>query len=479
MKSFASKLLFYIVGIVLIGYVVVFFLFNIFIDNYIMTGAKATLSAFDMAFENLPFTHLPSERTAEQVDGDWGYLLPTGQFLEAQPLEIQPIEQSVLNLGIILIGEDYRVIGPFRDLLSPSYQQEIDFLVQYYVENIAAQMSEEMFMVSSPTTTYYLRVMYTTMDGNSLSILLYTDISSSMHFKQNVNQILIVLLAVVGVFVLIVSAFMSARFKSEVKRLCSYAQQIGNGNFHEQTGRFADSEFEQLSASMGTMASMLQSYDDGQKRLFQNASHELRTPLMSINGYAEGILNDVFTKDEAVTIIKAESEKMDALISGILYISRIDSGLKLPNQLHRTSITELLHDCQDRLNVIARKSGKRIVFTSQEDEVSIVTDERKLEIVVINILSNAIRHAENEILINHVMNDGSIVIQIQDDGEGIDINDLPHIFDRFYKGENGNSGLGLSICKDVIESLGGTIKAENVPEPSKGSVFTVTVKSAQ
>ena len=153
----------------------------------------------------------------------------------------------------------------------------------------------------------------------------------------------------------------------------------------------------------------------------------------------------------------------------------LDSGLEIPNTLYLTNLQNLVYDCHERLRAIAEKSNKQITVETPENEVLIRTDDEKLEIVIVNILSNAIRYAENEVKITFYSVENGAEIQIQDDGPGVAHDDIPHIFDRFYKGENGNSGFGLAICKDILKNLGGNIHFENLQHPQRGAKFTISI----
>jgi signal transduction histidine kinase len=307
-----------------------------------------------------------------------------------------------------------------------------------------------------------------------VTILLYTDISSAVAFKDGMNQRLGLLLIFSGVLSLGISIVMSKRFKQAILKLSRHAESIGHGNFNDTAGVFKYTEFSELSKSMDNMSNMLHAYESRQKQFFQNVSHELRTPLMSIQGYAEGILADIFNKDEAAGIILSEGHKMTELVSSLLYLSRIDEGMDAPLNISSIDVKNLLSTCYERVKPIAAKSEKQIKTDSQES-IILDTDEEKLERAVINILSNAIRHGSSVVRISYRATGTDVEIKIQDDGKGIDKSDLPHIFERFYKGENGNSGLGLAISNDIIKSLGGRLRAENLPYPESGAVFTINL----
>jgi signal transduction histidine kinase len=320
---------------------------------------------------------------------------------------------------------------------------------------------------------YFMAASSSIIDGRQIHFLFYTDVTSIFDFKSSMNRTLGLILVIFGAFSLILPIVMSVRLKDSIKKLSRYAMEIGRGSFDSTINKLDYSEFEHLSNNKTKMAHLLQSSEEKQKHFFQNASHELRTPLMSIQGYAESIIENVFSKDEAAEIIIAESTKMDALVSGMLYISRIDSGLETSKTLSPVDINDLLAYCHERLKVIAEKASKRILIEYTKTSVVFETDYKKLVIVVTNVLSNAIRYADSEISVKYSIAGGRLEIQIYNDGQGINLNDLPYIFDRFYKGEEGNSGLGLAISKDLLSSLQGSIKAENISPSGQGVLFTI------
>ncbi len=208
------------------------------------------------------------------------------------------------------------------------------------------------------------------------------------------------------------------------------------------------------------------------KVLFQNVSHELKTPIMSIQGYAEGIETDVM-KDHvrAAEIILNESENMRGLIEEILFISKIDNG-RLKKVREELNICELLYFCMGRIEREAAKKNITLEAEFAENIPMYKGDEVQLEKVFSNLLSNALRYAKTKIRITCTLEKKYIKIVVADDGNGIDEKDFPHIFERFYKGKYGNTGIGLSIAKEVVKMHKGTIEAKN----DNGANFIVKLK---
>ena len=537
MKSFTKKLVLNCTGVIFVSFLIVYFLFNVLVSNYIraeaereLTGGmtdvvglthtfstvwvEGTFSPYHnvriISHEYVPYMRFGRFELDFRPYVEWSFLpmheapwnVTTRPFLVHAGIEIEDLEfgdvvlrsgvgpavaemniasirpirqQSFVNTDVIMIGDNNEVLSPWLDILSYTQRAEVEFLVDYYLSNRARFIDDEMTRVSGAGGTFYLSTSSQTVSDSSFSILMYTDISSAMAFTSSMNRILGLLLVLSGILSLAISVAMSARFKRAVVRLCDYAETIGRGNFNETAGAFNDTEFNLLSKSMNNMSNMLQAYENNQKQFFQNVSHELRTPLMSILGYAEGIIKDIFSKEEAADIILSEGHKMANLVDELLYVSRINNTVETHSTMSNLDAKDLLYECCERVKPIAQKSDKQVIIEPLQQEIYINADEEKLERAVINILSNAIRHAENEVKISYHIADDCLEIMIKDDGGGINPADLPRIFERFYKGENGNYGLGLAISKDIVKSLHGNITAKNQKSPQTGAVFTIVL----
>lgn len=207
-----------------------------------------------------------------------------------------------------------------------------------------------------------------------------------------------------------------------------------------------------------------------QQTFFQNASHELKTPLMAIQGYAEGIQAGVMDAGGAADVILAESDRMTELVEELLDISKIDMGRQLL-ALSEMDIRELLYDSIRAVEPIAA-CGIAIVPDFPEEPVMVSCDDIQLRRAVTNILSNGVRYARSQLRLTCRANKHHVTIRIQDDGDGIAEEDLPHIFDRFYMGRSGKSGIGLALTKEIVHLHKGTIRAYN---GDTGAVFEISI----
>ena len=207
-----------------------------------------------------------------------------------------------------------------------------------------------------------------------------------------------------------------------------------------------------------------------QQTFFQNASHELKTPLMAIQGYAEGIQAGVMDAGGAAEVILAESDRMTELVEELLDISKIDMGRQLL-ALSEMDVRELLYD-SIRAVEPAAAGGIAIVPDFPDEPVMVSCDDTRLRRAITNILSNGVRYARSQLHLTCRADKRHVTIRIQDDGDGIAEADLPHIFDRFYMGRSGKSGIGLALTKEIVHLHRGTIRAYN---GETGAVFEITL----
>ena len=208
-----------------------------------------------------------------------------------------------------------------------------------------------------------------------------------------------------------------------------------------------------------------------QQNFFQNASHELKTPLMAIQGYAEGIQAGVMDTASAAEVILEESDRMTELVEELLDISKIDMG-RQQLALSEMDVRELLYDSIRAVEPTVVSGGIAIVPDFPEEPVVVSCDDTRLRRAVTNILSNGVRYARSQLRLTCRADKRHVTIRIQDDGDGIAEEDLPHIFDRFYMGRSGKSGIGLALTKEIVHLHRGTIRAYN---GDGGAVFEITL----
>ena len=253
-----------------------------------------------------------------------------------------------------------------------------------------------------------------------------------------------------------------------IQHLCLQIQRINGETDAQIQDSYSLNELEALKRSYNQMEEMIRRSEEEKRQFFQNASHDLKTPLASITGYSQGIVSNVIKDHQkAASIILSESLRMTDLVESILSLSKMDSHTF---DLHPTDleVMEFLDECVDIMSTIRRDC---VIHLEAERPLMIRTDPELLKRVIQNILSNCLRYAEHEILIRMSTDGNSLILLIQDDGPGFLEKDLPHIFERFYKGNGGKNGIGLSIVWTGIHYLGGSITAGNRAVPEHGAYY--------
>ena len=253
-----------------------------------------------------------------------------------------------------------------------------------------------------------------------------------------------------------------------IQHLCLQIQRINGETDAQIQDSYSLNELEALKRSYNQMEEMIRRSEEEKRQFFQNASHDLKTPLASITGYSQGIVSNVIKDHQkAAGIILSESLRMTDLVESILSLSKMDSHTF---DLHPTDleVMEFLDECVDIMSTIRRDC---VIHLEAERPLMIRTDPELLKRVIQNILSNCLRYADHEILIRMSTDGNSLILLIQDDGPGFPEKDLPHIFERFYKGNGGKNGIGLSIVWTGIHYLGGSITAGNRAVPEHGAYY--------
>jgi PAS domain S-box-containing protein len=203
-------------------------------------------------------------------------------------------------------------------------------------------------------------------------------------------------------------------------------------------------------------------------------AHDMKSPVISIHGFAHRLLKtgDAATEKqkEYLHIIEKEATRLESLISDFLEFSRLQAG-KLKLNLSATSLDKELHELYELYQQRVAEKGLHLELVSVEPLPIIEADSQRLRRVFSNLLDNAIKfsQAKGTITISTRETDGKVVVEIKDEGIGIDPADFPHIFDAFQRAES--FGLGLAGVKSIVEAHGGEVRVES--ELGKGSLFSV------
>lgn len=277
---------------------------------------------------------------------------------------------------------------------------------------------------------------------------------------------------------LLASALLSKRALKPIADISEAATRIADGALDErvETGD-KRSELGELAKVLNHTFDQLESAYRRQAQFTADASHELRTPISVILSETQSGPETEDELKESLSVCEESARSMRRLVEQLLELARFDAGNAKPD-FKRVDLRELTGSCIDRISSLA--SAKGIKISRDLNDASCQGDADRLGQVLTNLLSNAIAYNRENgtISVELCERDGFAEIAVRDTGVGIADEDLPHLFERFYRADkarssDGHSGLGLAICKEIAETHGGEITAES--ELGKGSVFTLRV----
>ena len=389
----------------------------------------------------------------------------TGMFLahvRAQGHEVNFLHR---NLGHFMVDADFRLGGTMA--VDSATMNNITRVLEADNTDLTGMLPRR---ISTEGSVYYVAAVINLDSLPSYYTIYYVDVSDINHLTAGFNFRLLMLVGIIGFATLLMSTYLAGSLAKPLRSLSVFAQQIGQGDFTPNPVSFSNEEFEELNKSLNHAAKQLAKYDNDQKTFFQNVSHELRTPLMAIKSYAEGIKYGVMEPDKATETILECTNRLTNMVDDILYVSRMDNIT--PPMMEEVNFVALVEERIARLNHMTQAKDLTIKLDSASESILVSCVISYIERAVDNLISNAMRHAKNSIVIEVFTQDTWAIIRIMDDGPGFEPDKLPHVFERFYKGKNGLTGIGLSIVKSVVEQHKGTATAEN---GETGAVLTISL----
>jgi signal transduction histidine kinase len=288
---------------------------------------------------------------------------------------------------------------------------------------------------------------------------------------------------------MVLAFFLAFNFIRPLRALSAGANEIAIGNLSYRVIVKSRDETGKLAESFNAMAGSLERSEESRKRLLADVAHELRTPLTIINGTVDGMIDGVLPTDEhQLRIIKGETVVLTRLISDLRDLSLAEAG-KLKLEKSVIDWADLIQWKLEQFQPLAEAKGVTLKFEGSSGLRPVSADWVRIEQVLANLLSNAIRHTSEGGRITVHLSDSeldgkpAVTAAVTDTGEGIPPDELEHIFDRFYRIEDsrarteGNGvGLGLAIVKQMVAAHGGQVRVES--KPGEGSTFFITLPAA-
>ena len=272
--------------------------------------------------------------------------------------------------------------------------------------------------------------------------------------------------------------WIASRAMQPIQGISTAATRISAGDLSQRINiADAESELGQLASTLNSTFSRLESAFGQQRQFTADAAHELRTPLAVILSETQATLKRERSAEEyrqAVEVCQRITQRMRRLIESLMELARLDAGQEQLKQM-KFDLSTTAVDCVELVRPLADERNVKIL--SEVSSLSCVGDRERISQVVTNLLTNAVEHNRSggEVKLSVQREGGLAVLCVSDTGSGISAEDLPHIFERFYRAEksrsSGNAGLGLAISKAIIEGHGGSIEVSS--QPDQGATFTV------
>ena len=297
-----------------------------------------------------------------------------------------------------------------------------------------------------------------------------------------------VALAVAILVALAVSIYLTRRIQRPLSALTAAAGSVASGRRPRVLATGIGPEFDSLAQAFNSMAETISLVEDTRRRLLSDLAHEMRTPVSTIEGYLEGLEDRVVEwDDDTARVMREQTGRLIRLIEDIDDVSQAEEGrLQLDPAL--TPVTELLETAVTSARHQFTRKGVNLVQDESgtaRDQVVLV-DRQRMGQALANVLSNALRHtaAGGLVTVTSWPAANAVGIAVEDTGEGIEAQHLPHVFERFFRGDSardrdhGGAGIGLAISRAIVEGHGGTIAVESEGRGS-GARFTVMLPAGK
>jgi signal transduction histidine kinase len=292
-----------------------------------------------------------------------------------------------------------------------------------------------------------------------------------------------VALAVSALAALVVTWYFSWRIQRSVAEVSSAAAAVADGHYDSRVSppQLGDS-FDSLAGAFNQMASRLESVEATRRRLFGDLAHEIRTPVSVLEAYLEAVEDGVKGLDrETIALLRDQTHRLVRFSDDVAALAQAEESQAsiAPTSVAPGTLIEAAVAAADN-----RFAAKGVLLTSRIDGdlPPLSADRHRLGQVLANLLDNALRHTPpgGRVIIAAGTANGALTITVTDDGEGIPVEHLPHLFDRFYRADtartrvHGGAGIGLAIAKALVEAHQGHISASS-RGPGTGATFTITL----
>ncbi len=398
-----------------------------------------------------------------QTNGSW-----TGVGNNIVFLHVYPPGQPSAGFGTPNTGSPFTLVGADRTVVYSNQPDEVGQTLSKSTLSGAIALQSDNKSIGWLILTPFRRD--------------FTPNTPEAKFLSNVNTATVLSALVAILLALVLGGLLAFTMTSSLRDLTEATVDIAKGRFGKQVKVRSRDEIGKLAESFNQMSLDLDQATKARRQMTADIAHDLRSPLSVITGYAEALSdNKLPGNQEVYNILLQETKHLDRLVDDLRLLSLADTG-ELPLSRQPTRPQALLERVVARHLVAAQQNHIDLHIEKADDLPEVNIDVERMSQVLDNLILNAFRYTPDggKVLLSAMTSIGEVLIKVKDTGEGISPKDLPHIFDRFYRGDksrphNGESGLGLAIAKSIIEAHGGKIRVESTP--GEGAEFTISLSA--
>lgn len=277
---------------------------------------------------------------------------------------------------------------------------------------------------------------------------------------------------ILAMFLVVVAILLMRRFVNPLADVIYAAREVSSGKLNTRIHMEGPQDLQSLSESFNEMATSLERNDRERREMLADVAHELRTPLSVIRGRLEGIVDGIYPENgPQVSMALEQIYLMQRLVDDLRLLTLVESR-QLVFDKRDVDVANLINTVIEMFSAEAQEKDISLLFSEKSGNLSIMLDPQRFEQVISNLVGNAIRYVPEggKIWVTADETNDGLKITVNDNGKGVPAEDLPYIFDRFWRKEKsrsratGGTGLGLAIAKQLVDAQGGMIEAKNLPK---------------
>ncbi len=461
-----------------------------------------SLLAVSFSFSSLLHTRLQADATeaATMIGSNYTYV-SDGDPSQEMDRALRSVAQGgygKIPFGDAGLGAQFWIMGATGEgptLLRGAVARSPDFQIVVAAMNHAMQTGrpqygdlsgQDALWIHIPTRAYAVAPIFDSTHTHIVGVVAFSSLrnigDTGTVFVQDVDHWMLWGALAIAVVVGLMGALLARRITQPIDRLQRAATKMAHGDLStrvEVDVKDEPDELEQLALAFNEMAATIERdvnesrrQERMQRELVANVAHELATPLTAIQGFSEALIDNMVRSDrereEICRIINRETVRLRRLVDQLRQVARLEAGTE-PMDLQPTKLAALVSNTVEVLRGDRERSGVIIRNHVQEDLPLVLADGDRLTQVLLNLLDNAERHTppDGHIDVTAYLVDNWVWVTVADTGCGIPQEDVPRIFDRFFRADasraraTGGSGLGLAIVKGIVEAHGGRVYAES------------------